>query len=66
MTLQTRALLPAPLKTYPSRGAWLARSVEQVTLDLGVVSSSPALGMEPTENKTKRTQPGTQARENKL
>ena len=28
------------------RGAWLAPSVERVTLELGVVSSSPTLGVE--------------------
>ena len=28
------------------RAAWLAPSVEHVTLDLGVVSSSPMLGVE--------------------
>ena len=30
------------------RGTWLAQSVEYTTLDLGVVSSSPALGIELT------------------
>jgi len=40
-------------------GAWAARSVEHPTLelgsglDLGVVSSSPILGVEPTLNKRK-------------
>jgi len=29
-------------------GAWLAQWVEHVTLDLGVVSSSPTLGVEIT------------------
>jgi len=29
-------------------GAWLAQSVEHTTLDLGVVSSSPTLGVEVT------------------
>jgi len=28
-----------------TRGAWLAQSVEHVTLDLGVMGSSPALGV---------------------
>ena len=41
------------------RCAWLAQSVKHVTLDLGVVSSSPTLGMEPTKKKknTKTNQP---------
>ena len=30
------------------RGAWVAQSVECATLDLGVVSSSPTLGVEIT------------------
>lgn len=30
------------------RGTWLAQSVEHVTLDLGVVSLSPTLGVEMT------------------
>lgn len=30
------------------RGAWLAQSMQRVTLDLGVVSSSPTLGIEMT------------------
>ena len=30
------------------RGAWLAQSAEPVTLDLGVVSSSPTSGVEMT------------------
>ena len=29
-------------------GAWLAQSVEYATLDLGVLSSSPTLGVEST------------------
>ena len=29
-------------------GTWLAQSIEHVTLDLGVVSSSPTLGIEIT------------------
>ena len=29
-------------------GAWLAQLVEHVTLDLGIVSSSPTIGIEPT------------------
>ena len=36
------------------RGTWLAQSVEFVTLDLGVVSSSPTLGVEFTLKKKKR------------
>lgn len=32
-------------------GAWQAQLVQQVTLDLGVFSSSPILGVEPTLNK---------------
>lgn len=32
-------------------GAWLAQLVEQPTLDLGVMSLSPTLGMEPTLKK---------------
>lgn len=34
------------IRTHRDRGTWLARSVEHTTLDLGVVSSSPALGAE--------------------
>ena len=30
------------------RGAWLAQSIEHVTLDLGVVNLSPTLGLELT------------------
>lgn len=33
------------LKIYKIRGAWLAHSVEPVTLDLEAVSSSPTLGI---------------------
>ena len=36
------------LKLYMFRGAWLAQSVEYGTLDLGVVSLSPTLGVEVT------------------
>ena len=32
-------------------GAWQAQSVERMTLDLRVMSSSPMLGMEPTYKK---------------
>lgn len=32
-------------------GAWQAQLVQQVTLDLGVFSSSPILGVEPALNK---------------
>ena len=38
------------------KGAWLAQSVEHVTLDFRVVSSSPTLGVEPAE-KTATTNP---------
>ena len=34
-----------------SWGVWLAQSVEHVTLDLGVVSSSPTLDVEITYKK---------------
>ena len=34
------------------RGTWLAQSVEPETLDLRVMSSSPALGIKITEKKT--------------
>ena len=39
------------------RGTWLAQSVEHVTFDLGVVSSSPTLGGERTSNKPKHIFP---------
>lgn len=32
--------------------AWVAQSVEYLTLDLRVLSSAPTLGMEPTEKKS--------------
>lgn len=32
------------LRSEEERGAWLAQSVEHVTLDLGVMSSSPHIG----------------------
>ena len=35
-------------KVYKCQGAWLAQLVEHVTLDLGVVSLSPTLGVEIT------------------
>jgi len=35
--------------------AWLAQSVEHMTLDLGVVNSSPVLGGEPTLRKGKKS-----------
>ena len=39
-------------QNFPSfRDAWLAPLVECVTLDLGVVSLSPMLGVEPTLKK---------------
>lgn len=34
------------LKKHKNWGAWLAESVEHVTLDLGVLSASPMLGAE--------------------
>ena len=37
------------LKTLEQRDAWLVQSEEQATLDLGIVSSSPTLGIENTE-----------------
>ena len=36
------------------RGTWLAQSVEHVTLDLGVMSSSPTLGIEITFLKKRK------------
>ena len=39
---------PPALNLLKSWDAWLAQSVEHVTLDLGVVSSSPMLAEEPT------------------
>ena len=41
-------------KIKNSRDTWVAQSVEYVTLDLGVMSSSPTLGMEPTLKKKAR------------
>lgn len=38
------------LKSLTFWGTWLARSVECVTLDLGVVSSGPTLGAGITED----------------
>ena len=38
----------------PTMGARLAQSVEHATLDLGVVSSSPVLGVEITKKKKKK------------
>ena len=35
-------------KNLMAGGAWQAQSVERVTVDLGVVSSSPTLGIEVT------------------
>ena len=36
-----------PLETKKREGGtWLAQSIEHVTLDLGVMSSSPTLGVE--------------------
>ena len=36
------------IRTHINRGTWLAQSVEHATLDLGVVTSSPTLGVEIT------------------
>ena len=36
------------VKLISERGAWLAQLVEHVTLDLGVVSSSPTMGVDIT------------------
>jgi len=41
------------------RGTWLTQLVEHVTLDLGVVSSSPTLDMEPTSKNKQKPQTGT-------
>jgi len=38
------------------RGAWQAQSVEHLTLDLGVVSLSPRVGVEITLKKKKKKQ----------
>ena len=38
-------------KNRKGGGKWLAQSVEHATLDLGVVSSSPMVGVEPTFKK---------------
>lgn len=35
-------------KAHINRGTWMAQSVERVALDLGVVSSSPTLGVKVT------------------
>jgi len=40
-------------KDAPPTGTWLAQSVKHVTLDLGVVSLSPTLGVEFTLKKKK-------------
>ena len=34
---------PTPIRMAKNTGAWLAQSVEHVTLNLGVMSSSPTL-----------------------
>ena len=39
---------PRPLKMSLNKGAWLAQSIEHVTLDLRVVSSSSTLDVEAT------------------
>ena len=42
--------LQKPIKEKDFGGTWLTQSVEHVTLDLGVVSSSSMLGVEITQN----------------
>ena len=44
MSLPVWTLLPTHERV--SRGAWLTQSVEHMTLDLGIVSSSLMLGIE--------------------
>ena len=47
----------AIIRKFNNRGAWLAQSEERVTLNLGVVSLSPTLGVEITKknnNKLKK------------
>lgn len=39
------SILSISFKNYLARGAWLAQSVACVTLDFGVVSLSPVLGI---------------------
>ena len=41
------------IKDIKRRVAWLAQSVEHVTLDLGILSSSPTFDVEITFKKTK-------------
>ena len=41
---------PEIFKTDEDRDTWLAQSEKHATLDLGVVSSSPTLGVEVTKN----------------
>ena len=48
--LQCTRRSPQQRSTYPSV-SWLAQSVEQLTLDLGVGHSSPMLGVEFTFKK---------------
>lgn len=38
---------------YETRGTWPAQSVWHMTVDITVVSSSPKLGMKPTEREIK-------------
>ena len=47
-SLFSEVLLVSSTKGH-SRGTWLAQSVDDETLDLGVVSSNPMLGIEITE-----------------
>ena len=41
------------IHNHTIRGAWLAQLVERGTLDLGVVSSNPTLGVEPALQRKK-------------
>lgn len=43
------------LNTLYLGGAWLAQLVENVTLDLRVICSSPTVGMESTLKKKEKT-----------
>ena len=42
------------IHNHTIRGTWLAQLVERGTLDLGVVSSNPTLGVEPALQKNKK------------
>lgn len=41
------------MKSRTARGPWLAQSVEEVPLNLRVMSSSTMLGLEPKKEKDK-------------